>query len=333
MEKKSILNKEMIIFIAVTFILPYVLGGFMAYGYSKGYDLTIFPTAQMLYPAAGVMLAALITRKEETLVPKRFFIGYLVFTCIMVICAIVSMFVPQIKWVMMTQSILMLGSIIVGILMLTEQKEKREAYGLRWKQTKTTTYVVSLFILLYFVRTVIGAMIENKLHNQLQILKQPTTWIVFMSLILSYFLVFVAFLGEEYGWRYYLQPILQKRYGMIKGVLILGIVWGIWHLPLNLFYYNNLSYGIQSILAQQITCISLGIFFAYAYMKTESIWCVVILHFLNNNLIPVVTGNYSTDVLQNNQISWSDLPIALLINGVIFGSFLLSKHFKEKNSF
>lgn len=331
MEKKSILNKEMIIFIAVTFILPYVLGGFMAYGYSKGYDLTIFPTAQMLYPAAGVMLAALITRKEETLVPKRFFIGYLVFTCIMVICAIVSMFVPQIKWVMMTQSILMLGSIIVGILMLTEQKEKREAYGLRWKQTKTTMYVVSLFILLYFVRTVIGAMIDNKLHNQLQILKQPTTWIVFMSLILSYFLVFVAFLGEEYGWRYYLQPILQKRYGMIKGVLILGIVWGIWHLPLNLFYYNNLSYGIQSILAQQITCITLGIFFAYAYMKTENIWCVVILHFLNNNLIPVVTGNYSTDVLQNNQISWSDLPIALLINGVIFGSFLLSKHFKEKN--
>ncbi|MDE5823371.1 MAG: CPBP family intramembrane metalloprotease [Lachnospiraceae bacterium] len=48
----------------------------------------------------------------------------------------------------------------------------------------------------------------------------------------KFFLVYEAFLGEEYGWRYYLQPLMQKRFGIRGGVLVLGVVWGIWHLPI-----------------------------------------------------------------------------------------------------
>lgn len=45
--------------------------------------------------------------------------------------------------------------------------------------------------------------------------------------------------GEEYGWRCYLQPILQNRFGPRRGVLLLGLLWGLWHLPLNLYYYST----------------------------------------------------------------------------------------------
>ncbi|MCS4523181.1 CPBP family intramembrane metalloprotease [Clostridium botulinum] len=44
--------------------------------------------------------------------------------------------------------------------------------------------------------------------------------------------------GEEYGWRYFLQTAFQERLGKRKGIIFLGIIWGIWHLPLNLFYYS-----------------------------------------------------------------------------------------------
>lgn len=37
-------------------------------------------------------------------------------------------------------------------------------------------------------------------------------------------------LGEEFGWRGYAYPRVVARYGVVPGNLLLGAVWGIWHL-------------------------------------------------------------------------------------------------------
>jgi membrane protease YdiL (CAAX protease family) len=39
-------------------------------------------------------------------------------------------------------------------------------------------------------------------------------------------------LAEEPGWRDFALPHLQPRYGPLRGTLILGPLWGLWHLPL-----------------------------------------------------------------------------------------------------
>ena len=50
-------KKQLLIYVIIAYGITYVMGLLMCYGYGKGLDLSAFPNAQMLYPAAGVMLS------------------------------------------------------------------------------------------------------------------------------------------------------------------------------------------------------------------------------------------------------------------------------------
>lgn len=56
-------------------------------------------------------------------------------------------------------------------------------------------------------------------------------------LLVSYPLTYVAVFfgggpfGEEIGWRGFALPRMERRYGPLAGTLMLGILWGLWHLP------------------------------------------------------------------------------------------------------
>jgi len=52
----------------------------------------------------------------------------------------------------------------------------------------------------------------------------------------AYLLLFVPALAEEIGWRGYLQPRLVRKYGLARGIFLVGIVWGAFH-----FYFDSHS--------------------------------------------------------------------------------------------
>ena len=54
MEQKEITKTRLIIYVLMAYGLTCLMGILMWYGSTKGYDLTVFPTAQMMYPAAGL---------------------------------------------------------------------------------------------------------------------------------------------------------------------------------------------------------------------------------------------------------------------------------------
>ena len=85
-------KKQLMIFVLVAYGLTYVLGLAMWAFYGTGADLSVFPNAQMMYPAAGVMLAYLITKKEDKKLPRALFVFFVLFTAVMAGFALLSVF-------------------------------------------------------------------------------------------------------------------------------------------------------------------------------------------------------------------------------------------------
>ncbi len=333
-------KKQFLIFILVAYGVTYVMGLLTWYGSTIPVEMSVFPNAQMFYPAAGVMLAYVLTRWKDSLLPRWFYIGFLAVTFLMLAFCLLSVLMPERTaemygqpvslWMVLCQYVMIGGSILCLILLLTAGKKRRAAYGLRGSRWGASVLCILVFLVLYFGRAAIAYIVGGQTDVMMDIAASPDTWIYMLSLLVSFFLTFLPFFGEEYGWRYYLQPLLQKRFGLRGGVLILGVAWGLWHVFLDFFYYTTPDRGLVMTTNQIITCVTLGIFFAWAYLKTNNIWVPVILHYLNNNLVLVVANNYSIDVLENQQITWAMIPGQLLLNGLLFGLFILSKEFRKK---
>ena len=82
-------------------------------------------------------------------------------------------------------------------------------------------------------------------------------------LAIPFFFVLLLFGGgqEEFGWRGYAQEPLQKRFGITPASLLLGVIWGLWHLPVWLFPGGR----PYSFLAFVITVTSMAVVFAWLY--------------------------------------------------------------------
>ena len=101
------------------------------------------------------------------------------------------------------------------------------------------------------------------------------------NLLLAPLLGLVIAFGEEYGWRSYLQGELV-RMGKIRGLLLVGVIWGLWHAPIIAMGYNYPGYPLLGILLMTLYTIALAFFLGYAMFKSGSVWLVAYLHALNN---------------------------------------------------
>lgn len=95
-------------------------------------------------------------------------------------------------------------------------------------------------------------------------------------------------LGEELGWRGYALKVYQKKYSPLKSALFVGIVWGLWHLPLMILSgYTGLDLIIYCI-AFMIAMLSLSVVITYFYNKSGNILIAMWTHFVFNLLLQIV---------------------------------------------
>jgi membrane protease YdiL (CAAX protease family) len=101
------------------------------------------------------------------------------------------------------------------------------------------------------------------------------------AVIIGPFLGLIITFGEEYGWRGYLQSELVHL-GRIRGVGLLGIIWGVWHWPIIWMGHNYPGEPVLGSLLMTGYMVVLAYFLAYAVFKSKGVWTAAYLHALNN---------------------------------------------------
>lgn len=320
-------KRELTVFAICAYAVPFLMMPLLYIRLQNGQDTSIFAYAQMFYPAAGVMLAFLLARRPDT--PKRFYILHIAATVAMLVMSVLSAFLPQEGWLNIANFVIIIASVLGWIFLLTEKKTKRADYGLRLHGKFLTALAIFVYFLIVKTGMVFFSVAMQGSETWAEYLaywRTPAPWIMAVALVPNFFLSFLPFFGEEYGWRYYLTPALQSRFGARRGALAVGVLWGLWHLPLNLFFYSP-DTSLQSIAAQLVVCVTLGVFFTFAYEKCgKNIWLPVVLHYLNNNMVLVWTG---TADISNQIISWTDVAISAIMYGVVFLPFLAAKCYRK----
>jgi membrane protease YdiL (CAAX protease family) len=92
-------------------------------------------------------------------------------------------------------------------------------------------------------------------------------------------------IGEESGWRGILQPELARRFGVFRGTLLVGLIWGFWHLPANLAGYNDTHRPVlTALIIFPIHTVAISFGLAWLTRTTASVWPAALAHAANNVL-------------------------------------------------
>ncbi|WP_372449283.1 CPBP family intramembrane glutamic endopeptidase [Streptomyces montanisoli] len=96
-------------------------------------------------------------------------------------------------------------------------------------------------------------------------------------------------LAEEPGWRDFAMPRLQRRYGPLTGTLIVGPLWGAWHLPLFLTEWG----GWPDVTWRQpvvfvVTTVAFSFVMTWVFNRSgESLPIAMLLHTGVNNYLSI----------------------------------------------
>ncbi|MCR5419976.1 MAG: CPBP family intramembrane metalloprotease [Lachnospiraceae bacterium] len=112
---------------------------------------------------------------------------------------------------------------------------------------------------------------------QKQVLSQGIT-----AILIGPVLNCITCFGEEWGWRGYLLPKLKTGFKSGFLMLIMGMIWGLWHAPLIVaghnYGFDYIGYPYAGIFAMMVFCFSAGTMLCFVTLKTNSCIPAVIGH-------------------------------------------------------
>jgi membrane protease YdiL (CAAX protease family) len=140
--------------------------------------------------------------------------------------------------------------------------------------------------------------------------------------VVNFGLVFLAGgpLGEEFGWRGYALPAMQERLGWRSASVVLGTIWGVWHLPL--FFVAGSSQNQGSMAAFFVLIVATSVFYTWLFNRTNgSVLPALALHTASNSwpsFVPILPSD-------------ADLRPYLLVIGLVVTAAIWLLFRRERN--
>lgn len=119
--------------------------------------------------------------------------------------------------------------------------------------------------------------------------------------------------GEEFGHRGFMFPLLYRIQPWV-GLVIGGLIWYAWHLPLGFVVPQTAQVPAwqmaANVLALAVGSVCTFTYLAYVYVKSRSIWVTSVAHIVMNN--SAASFSYIT-VLENQALANLGLVLTMLI--------------------
>lgn len=140
--------------------------------------------------------------------------------------------------------------------------------------------------------------------------------------------------GEEFGWRGYLYPQLEKIFGMGKAFILCNVIWAFWHLPALLsglnFGRDILLFPLSNLLLMCLFCIPMGTMLTLLTKRTGSIYPAVLFHSVNNTVSSGIILFFVTEKEYEHMPVMGNFLITLIPLTVIFVCCIISLYRTQK---
>lgn len=108
-----------------------------------------------------------------------------------------------------------------------------------------------------------------------------------MSLCVGPLLNIPLFLGEELGWRAFMNPRLVQVFGQ-RGLLLGGAIWAVWHLPMILLGWNYFQHPWMGMLIWIPLCMSMNVLLDAIKRRSDSIFPCALAHGAMDQVAPLL---------------------------------------------
>ncbi|WP_346949132.1 CPBP family intramembrane glutamic endopeptidase [Dyella sp.] len=165
----------------------------------------------------------------------------------------------------------------------------------------------------------------TRLHWQNAGLLAPALLQIFLTLTFGAIQSAASAAGEEIGWRGYLVPALREKYGMGATVLLSGLIWAAWHMPVIFFAdYHSAAPQAYAVACFTLMVLITGGIAAWLRLRSGSVWPAIALHAVHNAFIQWLLDPM-TDASGNGAWYAGEFGVALVIAAGIAAASLFAR--------